>query len=285
MINFSQSNKFLVRLALTILGYGLLAYAASRTLEFVSQTMPPDKQWMGYLYLLATGIGAIIWANTYLHDAKGAKRRGTAFIMAVIDLLAEFLLVYADTMRESSKNGLLVMAPEELRLFILASVLIVGLNALAWFFYKLWDPDKEQQRIAEDLADEIETETLKMLSAPEARRRMIADHAPQVQTAIMKRVTENITARFTEAIPAEGTVFQRNQQTVETPALPHPTQDDAKARAKAEAKALGMWDPTDPNDSPFERSNPELHRQIVADQLAAKEKGSTPSPFPGQPPE
>ena len=198
----SRSTMFLVKLALGILGYGLLAYAASRTLEFVQATMPSDKQWMGYLYLLATGIGALIWLHVYLNDAKGAKQRGLSMGIAIIDLLAEFALVYADTMREASKQGMLTMTSEDLEIFILASVLAVALNAFAWFFYTLCNPEKEQERKAADLADEIEDEAMKILSTPAARKKMIQDHAPTIETAIMARVTESIAMRFT-GIPAD----------------------------------------------------------------------------------
>lgn len=209
-MKLAPDKRFLVKLALGALGYGLLAYAASRTLEFVQATMPPDKQWMGYLFLLATGIGALIWQFVYLQDAKGSKQRGLSFGLAVVDLLMEFVLVYADTMRESSANGLLTMSAEDLRLFILASVGAVGLNAIGWFFYKLWDPEKEQERQAADFADEIENEALKHLSTPEIRQQMIREHSPFIQSAIMGRVAENVSTRFTKAIPLQQSSIPAN---------------------------------------------------------------------------
>ena len=246
-MKMSNSSKFLVKLALAGLGYGLLAYAASRTLEFVQATMPPEKQWMGYLFLLATGIGAIIWLNVYLHDAKGAKQRGLAFGLAVVDLLMEFTLVYADTMRESSENGLLTMTNEDLKLFILVSVGAVGLNAIGWFFYKLFDPDKEQERKAADLADDIEEEAMKSLSTPAMRQSMINNHLPTIQAAVMARVTENIAARFT-GIPANNTIFDPNARTYEQTApaanlpepIPHPIEEMSQAEAIKQARAAGM---------------------------------------------
>jgi hypothetical protein len=249
-MKLAHDKKFLIRLALGALGYGLLAYAASRTLEFVQATMPANKQWMGYLFLLATGVGALIWHGVYLNDAKGPKQRGLSFGLAIADLLMEFVLVYADTMRESSANGLLTMTQEDLRLFILASVGAVALNAAGWFFYKLFDPDKEQEQKAADFADDIEAEAMKILSTPEARKQMIQSHAPQIQSAIMARVTENVAARFT-AIPADPTMpilaqdKRLYEQSVST--IPHPT------------TPLGMWNPNDPNDSPFkDHGNAEL---------------------------
>lgn len=236
----SRSTVFLVKLGLSILGYGLLAYAASRTLEFVQATMPADKQWMGYLYLLATGIGALIWLHVFLHDAKGSKRRGLSMGIAIVDLLMEFTLVYADTMRESSKQGLLTMSADDLRLFILASVLAVGLNAFAWFFYTLWDPDKEQERKAADLVDEIEEEAMKSLSTPEARQNMIAAHAPHIQAVIMNRVAENVAARFT-GIPADPRmpIIPADRRNYEQ-AIPYPTEiENRESRTVQEAGPEG----------------------------------------------
>ena len=67
----------------------LLVYAASRTLDFVQSTLAADKQILGYLYLLATGIGAVIWLYVYLTYAEGSKQRGIAFIMGIADLIGE----------------------------------------------------------------------------------------------------------------------------------------------------------------------------------------------------
>jgi hypothetical protein len=194
----NQANNFLVKLLLYALGYGLLAYAASRTLDFIQSTMPPDKQWWGYLFLLATGGGAVIWSQVFMKHAHGAKRRGISFGMAIVDLLGEFAMVYADTMTTSADAGMIQqLNPEFLRTFILASVGIIGLNILAFFFYELWDPEKEQERRAQDIGDGIEAEAMKMLGSPELQREMIARHSPEIQAAIMAKVAMVIAERFT----------------------------------------------------------------------------------------
>jgi hypothetical protein len=57
---------------------------------------------------------------------------------------------------------------------------------------------------------------------------------------------------------------------------------ETDAAWKAEAKALGMWDPNDPNDTPFERSRPELHREIVEGRKAEERPAETPFRKNGQ---
>lgn len=188
----NKRNKFLTKLALGGLGIGLLLFAASRTLEFVQATMPADKQYMGYLFLLATGIGALIWLAVFLNEADGFKQRALAFAMGLIDLGGEFVLVYADTIRTSSQNGLMHMAEGELQTFILASVGAIALNALAWYLFKLWDPKAERDSQARDLVDDVTEAAMKQMNTPEAKAQMIAEYAPVLQAAVMNEVAMTI---------------------------------------------------------------------------------------------
>ena len=189
----SRKNQFLVNLFFEVLGLGLLFYAASRTLDFVQMTMPADKQFMGYLYLLSTGIGSLIWMAVYLKKARGAAQRGIAFGMGILDLLGEFVMVYADTQYVSSQSGKVVMSQEELGLFILASVGIMGINAIAYYSFKMADPDATADQKVQDLVDDAQEATYKQLNSPEARAEMIAKHMPALQAAIMAKVQDSVT--------------------------------------------------------------------------------------------
>src|SRR3990172_2634098 len=188
----NRRSKFLAQIAFYGLGAGLLVYAASRTLAFVQNTMSADRQILGYLYLLATGIGALVWLFVLLTYAEGAKQRGIAFGMGIIDLCAELVLVYADTVRVSAENQLLKMTESEMQTFIVASVAAVGLNIIAVYFFKLFDPSAEATSKARDLVDETADAAYKQLNTPEARRQMIDDLAPVLRSAIMADVTEQV---------------------------------------------------------------------------------------------
>ena len=188
----NRRSKFLAQIAFYGLGAGLLVYAASRTLAFVQNTMSADRQILGYLYLLATGIGALVWLFVLLTYAEGAKQRGIAFGMGIIDLCAELVLVYADTVRVSAENQLLKMTESEMQTFIVASVAAVGLNIIAVYFFKLFDPSAEATSKARDLVDETADAAYKQLNTPEARRQMIDDLDPVLRSAIMADVTEQV---------------------------------------------------------------------------------------------
>jgi hypothetical protein len=185
----SRHYKWLAEIGLGILFFGLLGYAASRTLDFVQNTISGDNQILGYLYLLATGIGSVIWLGVYAFLAKGFKRRGISFAMGIIDLIAEFCLVYVDTMVASAAQGLVQqLGADETRVFVIVSVGIIGLNILAVYFYHLFSPEIERNGTTEDFVDEIEAAALKKLKSPKYKQQMIDQHAPMLEMAIMNEV-------------------------------------------------------------------------------------------------
>lgn len=60
----------------------------------------------------------------------------------------------------------------------------------------------------------------------------------------------------------------------------------AKDEALRQAKALGMWNPNDPNDSPFERSRPDVHRALTQGEkpnLSRDNTTTTPDNTPAPP--
>lgn len=228
----NKRNQFLTKLALSGLGLGLMAYAASRTLEFVQSTMPADKQYMGYLFLLATGIGSLIWLAVFLNHAEGFKQRGLSFAMGLIDLGAEGVLVYADTVRASSENGLLTLSQGEMETFILASVGAIVLNALAWYMFKLWDPTAERSSQARDLVDEVTEAAIKKLNSPESKAHMIAELAPTLQGAIMAEVTAAIQQMASQHMSSN--VIEARAYSLTTPAT-------APRIAMAPATPGGLW--------------------------------------------
>ena len=199
----SRKTTNLVTWFFEALGLGLLLYAASRTLNFVQMTMPADKQIMGYLYLLSTGIGSLIWAQTYLKKAKGSTQRAISFGMGILDLIGEFVLVYADTAYVSTQTGKMTMTETELSTFILASVALMAINAIAYFAFKLADPDAAAEQKAQDLVDEITDAAHKQMNTPEERTKMISEYAPQIRSAVMAQVSANIAQTMGHTIHAE----------------------------------------------------------------------------------
>jgi hypothetical protein len=189
----SNKNKNIAQGGFYLLVGVLLFYAASRTLHFVQNVMA-NSTW-GYLFLFATGIGAVIWLYVYLSYAEGAKQRATAFVMGITDLLGELALVYADTIYVGEKAGLVKMSANEMNTFIIVSVGMVGINILAGYFFKLWDLHTEEQQKAQDLVDHVTDATMKHLNTPEAKAQMVQDLLPVLRDSIVSRVQSEIFSR------------------------------------------------------------------------------------------
>lgn len=189
----SNKNKFLASVGFYVLVGGLLFYAASRTLHFVQNVMA-ESIW-GYLFLLSTGGGALIWLFVYLSLAQGAKQRAISFAMGLLDLVGELALVYADTIYVGNQAGLVTMTDDEMKTFVIISVAIVGLNIFAGYMFKLWDLKAEQDQQAQDLVDHVTDATMKQLNTPEAKAQMVNDLMPVLQESIKGRVQAAIYER------------------------------------------------------------------------------------------
>jgi len=209
----SNKNKSIARGAFYLLIGVLLFYAASRTLHFVQNVMA-NSTW-GYLFLFATGLGAIIWLYVYLSYAQGAKQRAIAFVMGIVDLLGELALVYADTIYVGDKAGLVEMDKNEMNTFIVVSVAMVGINILAGYFFKLWDLDAEQEQHAQDLVDHVTDATMKHLNTPEAKAQMVAELLPVLKDSIAARVQAAIfdRANQTHGLDARAVGWPLDQST------------------------------------------------------------------------
>ena len=120
----------------------LIVYAASRTLDFVNNTLSTDDQIIGYLALFATTGGAIAWLGVFLYNSKGIAQKSIALVMIVFDVLGEISLFTIDTLMRSGQNGLTAtLAPEEIRATVLGMSLLIGLNIIATFAYHVMDTD------------------------------------------------------------------------------------------------------------------------------------------------
>ena len=222
----SKKTQFIAQVGFYLLSGGLLAYAATRTFDFVSSTMPSDKQELGYLFLLSTGVGALIWLMVLLHMAQGSKQRGIAFMMGIIDLGGEMMLVYADTMRVAGDNGqALKMSASDMKIFIVGSVVLMSINIMAAYAFKLFDPAAEAAEKAKDLADDVTDAAYKELNTPEAKLAMINELAPVIRKSVMDSVSAEIYA-------------QAGKRAVSAPQLP---MDPNVIEVGADGKPLDNW--------------------------------------------
>jgi hypothetical protein len=150
--------KWVGKLLFWVMAAALVAYAASRTLDFVSNTLSGNDQVVGYLTLFATTGGAIAWLMVFLYNSEGIAQKGIALVMVVLDVLGEIALFTVDTLMQSGNNGMMAaLAPEEIRTAVLGMSALIGLNIIATFAFHIFEPEnmeKMQEHMSEMLIRE-----------------------------------------------------------------------------------------------------------------------------------
>ena len=134
--------QWIGKLLFWVMAAALVIYAASRTLDFVNETLGNEDKIIGYLALFATTGGAIAWLMAFLNDARGIAQKGIALVMVIIDVLGEIALFTIDTLMRSGQNGMTtVLTQEEIYATVMGMSLLIGLNIIATFAYHIMDAD------------------------------------------------------------------------------------------------------------------------------------------------
>ncbi|MBV6449716.1 MAG: hypothetical protein MHPDNHAH_00429 [Anaerolineales bacterium] len=156
--------KKLGQISATVLAGLLLVYSATRSLDFISLTLPPNKQILAWFALAALDGGLIAWTLGYLHGAKGWQRP-IAFGMVVVDLLGVIAMFTLDTLYNAGSNGMTVtLTQEEIYYAVLALSGVIGLNIAATVASHLMSPEALKQQAEEEADDKIETATLEQIT-------------------------------------------------------------------------------------------------------------------------
>ncbi|HNB42138.1 MAG TPA: hypothetical protein PLG52_11605 [Anaerolineales bacterium] len=140
----------------------LLIYAATRSLDFITATLPPDQQIIGYLGLAATSGGLLAWLMVFMYKAEGIGQKITAGIMTALDMLGEFGLFTMDTLYQSGKSGMTAqLTPDEIRLVVLSLSGLIALNIFATIIFHLLDSENMRRMRESFVRDQLEQNALK----------------------------------------------------------------------------------------------------------------------------
>lgn len=187
--------KKIAILLVTILGGALLVYSASRSLDFIQLTLPPDRQILAYFGLAALDGGLVAWVLSYLNGSRGAWQRAISILMVVVDTLGAIAMFTLDTLYNAGKNGMTQsMTPEAITNAILALSGIIALNIIATVAHHITDPDKLREQAEEEAFAKVEEATLKQISknadtlAANLAPIMAADWQAQTQAKYMSYV-------------------------------------------------------------------------------------------------
>lgn len=203
----------------------LLIYAASRSLDFISATLPSDQRIIGYLGLAATSGGMIAWLLLFLYTAEGIGQRVTAGIMTVLCMVGEFGLFTMDTLYQTGKSGMIEkLTPENIRGVILALSGLIAANILATIVFHLLEPENMKRLRESSVRDQLEAKTLKEI---ETRGDELAQKlAPQ----IAKQWADQFENRFADmqALGLGGSDTKKDNSSPKTPDKTSTPQDSSE---------------------------------------------------------
>ena len=161
-----------------VLAAGLVIYAGSRSLDFIQSTLPPDQKLIGWLGLLATEGGAIVWLVVFLKQSQGLGQKVISFLSAVMDMGGSIMLFTFDTLIRSAQNGaILELTPDDVKNVILALSGLIGVNLIAVFAFHVFDPEN-MRKMREDAAhDAVQGSLLKQIeeNAENLAKEMLPD--------------------------------------------------------------------------------------------------------------
>jgi hypothetical protein len=181
--------KWIARVLFYAVAIGLFVYAASRSLDFITATLPASQKAVGYLGLLATSGGAIAWLAVFLFYAQGTGQKALSVLFVVIDLLGEFALFTFDTLYRSGESGMIAsLSADEIRTVVLGLSALIALNIGATVAFHLFDPETSKRMREESARDVLDDEVLKV----------IENRAPQIASQIAPQIAAQWESDFTE---------------------------------------------------------------------------------------
>ncbi|MFN8414249.1 MAG: hypothetical protein U0Z26_17845 [Anaerolineales bacterium] len=196
--------KKLGQISATVLAGLLLVYSATRSLDFISLTLPQGKQILAWFGLAALDGGLLAWTLTYLYGAKGWQRP-IAFGMVIIDLIGVITMFTLDTLYNTGANGLTsVFSPEQIKYAVWGLSLVIGLNIAATVASHLMSPEAIRAQAEEEADDKIETATLEQIT--KNADTLAAEIAPIVAADWVNKKRVQHMANI-GSVPAEGSGF------------------------------------------------------------------------------
>lgn len=150
----------------TGLGLLLLVYTASRSLDFIMLTLPPERQILAWFGLAALDGGMIAWLLAYLHGSKSSWQRAISLLMVGLDFVGCVAMFTLDTVYTVGKSGLTsTVSPDVIWGAVIGLSLIIAANIAATVAFHLLDPDALLKHAEEEAQSKIEEEALRLISA------------------------------------------------------------------------------------------------------------------------
>jgi len=153
-------TKSIGTIAFYVLTLGLFVYAASRSLDFIQSTLPANQKIIGFLGLLATEGGAVIWLIVFLKEASGTPQKAISVLTAILDMFGSIGMFTMDTLYRSGQTGVIAsLSADDIRNVILVLSGLIGLNLISAFAFHVVNPEN-MRKMREDSAHDAVTASL-----------------------------------------------------------------------------------------------------------------------------
>jgi hypothetical protein len=186
--------KYVAKVLFFVLAVMLIAWSASRGLDFIQSTLPEGQKANGYFGLAGTEIGMLVWLLVFMYAARSIGQYVTSGIMTLVDLAGAIALFTFDSLFRAGQSGMITtLQPEEVKTVILALNGLIGLNVIATVLYHLADSET-QKRVSEAVMEGLLE--IKVMAAIERQGRAIVDaKAPE----LAEQYLDEFKARFGNA--------------------------------------------------------------------------------------
>jgi hypothetical protein len=212
-------KKSIASLLVTLLGLALLIYSATRSVDFIMATLPPDRQILAWFGLAALDGGLVFWLLHFLSGAKGGMQRAIALLMVLIDFLGAVAMFTADTIYRAGEAGMVqALSPAAVQTVILGLSLVIAANIAAVVLTHISDPEARRSMVNEEAAGAIEDLALKTISENAAR--LASEVAPQMAAQYLEDLRSQYLGAMTRRqAKAKATIFSKNLEVGELPEL------------------------------------------------------------------
>ena len=230
-----------------VIGASLLIYSSSRSLDFISSTLPGNQQVVGFLGLAATSGGMITWLMLFMHHAEGLGQKVTAGLMVAIDMAGEIGLFSADTLYRSAQSGMIAaLTEDEVRSVIIALSALIAINIISTVAYHLLDSTNLRNMREAFVRDQLEAKALEEI---EKRGGQLAQQlAPQLAAQWIEEFEQRFSdfraLGFGSSMKANAgdnkSVANKDQSNNKpAPLIPHPILPPENSVPEAVAKGNG----------------------------------------------
>jgi hypothetical protein len=188
----------------TALGVLLLIYSATRSLDFISLTLPADKQILAWFGLAALDGGLVAWLLSYLYGSHGGWQRAISVVMVLIDLVGCVAMFTMDTLYNTGKAGMTIaLTSDEMFTAVLCLSGVIAANIAAVVAHHLTSLENLKQAAEEEAFGEVEEATMKQIKKDAGS--LAAELAPTLAGAWMTETRSKYMASIGAVeLPAGG---------------------------------------------------------------------------------